>query len=145
MKRTRRRSIGNTPYYKNNTDEKYYNHIVHQFMELLVTVKLYHWKTKSFPEHKNTDELYSNLNEHIDTFVEVMLGKRSGVRIQQPLFHINAYNYSSIKDLKSYIERMKKELIEMNMFFKQEDSDLLNIRDEILGDLNKFTYLLSFH
>ena len=30
-------------------------------------------------------------------------------------------------------------------YFKNPtNSDLLNIRDEILGDLNKFTYLLSF-
>ena len=51
MKSRKRRSAGHTPYYKDNGDEKYYNHIIHQFMELLVTVKLYHWKTKSFPEH----------------------------------------------------------------------------------------------
>ena len=31
-------------------------------------------------------------------------------------------------------------------YFKNPaNSDLLNIRDEILGDLNKFTYLLTFH
>jgi len=31
-------------------------------------------------------------------------------------------------------------------YFKNSgNSDLLNIRDEILGDLNKFTYLLTLH
>lgn len=145
MRKTRKNSAGNTPYYKTKSNEKYYNYIVHQFMELLMTVKLYHWKTRSFPEHKNTDELYSNLNEHIDSFIEVMLGKRDGARIQQPLFHLNAYNYSSVKDLKRYVTKTKEELLEMNNFFTKEDSDLLNIRDEILGDVNKFTYLLSFH
>ena len=140
--RTRKRSAGNTPYYKNNNN--HYNRIVQQFMELLMTVKLYHWKTKSFPEHKNTDELYSSLNEHIDSFIEVMLGKIDGARIHQPLFNLKAYNYSSVKDLKRYITNTKKELVDMNHLFTKEDSDLLNIRDEILGDVNKFTYLLSF-
>ena len=142
MKRyTRAKRTKMTPYHQNNSNA--HNHIVHQFMELLITVKLYHWKTRSFPEHKSTDELYAKLNEHIDKFVEVMLGKKSGTRVEQPLFHINAYNYSSIVDLERYIEKMKKELIQLDRNF--QDTDLLNIRDEILGDLNQFTYLLSFH
>ena len=46
------------------------------------------------------------------------------------------------------IEIFKKYLVNMSSapYFKNpENSDLLNIRDEILGDLNKFTYLLTFH
>ena len=31
------------------------------------------------------------------------------------------------------------------MFFdSKRDSDLLNVRDEILGDINQFLYLLTF-
>jgi len=44
-------------------------------------VKLFHWKTHSFATHKATDELYASLNEHMDTFIEVLLGK-TGSRIQ---------------------------------------------------------------
>ena len=38
-------------------------------------VKLYHWKTRSYAQHQATDELYLKLNKHIDSFVEVLLGK----------------------------------------------------------------------
>ena len=117
--------------------------VVQRFIELLNVIKLYHWKTKSFPEHKNTDELYSSLNEHIDHFVEVMIGITSK-RPQQNIYHINAYNFSSKEELKKYLTKVKKELVQMNFTFKGE-SDLLNIRDEILGDIHKFEYLLSFH
>jgi len=117
--------------------------IIHTFIELLNVIKLYHWKTKSFPQHKNTDELYSSLNEHIDTFVEVMLGIMS-TRPHQSIYHINAYNFSSKEELKKYLSKVKKELIRLDIVFKNEN-DLLNIRDEIMADIHKFEYLLSFH
>ena len=50
------------------------------FLEMLMMVKLFHWKTHSFATHKATDELYESLNEHIDKFIEVLLGK-TGSRI----------------------------------------------------------------
>lgn len=116
---------------------------VHLFIELLNIIKLYHWKTKSFPEHKSTDELYSSLNEKIDTFVEVLLGKM-GSRPQQHIFRINAYNFSSTKELLKYLSKVKKELSKMSTLYKTE-SDLLSIRDDIVADIHKFEYLLSFH
>ena len=79
--------------------------VVQRFIELLNVIKLYHWKTKSFPEHKNTDELYSSLNEHIDHFVEVMIGITSK-RPSQPIYHINAYNFSSTEELKKYLVKL---------------------------------------
>jgi DNA-binding ferritin-like protein len=50
-----------------------------EFFELLLMIKLFHWKTTSHSVHKATDELYTKLNEHIDTFIEILLGK-TGVR-----------------------------------------------------------------
>lgn len=119
------------------------NNTVQLFIELLNVIKLYHWKTKSFPEHKSTDELYSTLNERIDTFIEVLLGKMQ-TRPHQSIFRINAYNFSSTKELLKYLSRIKKELSQMTTLYKSE-SDLLSIRDEILADIHKFEYLLSFH
>ena len=41
------------------------------FLEMLNTVKLYHWKTYSYATHEATDKLYKELNEYIDEFIEV--------------------------------------------------------------------------
>jgi DNA-binding ferritin-like protein len=121
------------------------SHVVHMFIEMLNVVKLYHWKTRSFPEHKSTDELYSQLNEHIDKFVEVLLGKDAS-RIKKWESKMNIIQADNSKQFKDRIYEYREFLIDLNRFFDaKRDSDLLNIRDEILGDINQFLYLMSFH
>ena len=39
------------------------------FLEILMMVKLFHWKTTSYATHKATDELYTKLNENIYSFI----------------------------------------------------------------------------
>lgn len=38
-------------------------------------IKLYHWQTHRFSRHKATDDLVSSLDENIDKFVEIYMGK----------------------------------------------------------------------
>ena len=47
----------------------YKEQIVKTFLQFLITIKLYHWNTSSYSTHKATDDLYSKLNEGIDSFV----------------------------------------------------------------------------
>lgn len=110
------------------------------FMEMLMMVKLFHWKTHSFATHKATDELYDSLNGHIDTFIEVLLGK-TGARINLlDKRSISLVDLNSQASLKARIEQFKRFLERL----PDQGTDLMNIRDEILGDLNKFLYLLTF-
>ena len=124
-----------------------HQHIVTMFLQMLNTVKLYHWKTTSFAQHKATDELYANLNSSIDTFVETMLGK-SGSRVNLTgTTSIPLLDYTELTNFKKEVEMYKDFFINMgnDTFFKTgANTDLLNIRDEILGHLNQFTYLLTF-
>jgi len=118
--------------------------IVVMFLEMLNIVKLYHWKTRSYAQHKATDELYSRLNEHIDTFVEVLLGKDQS-RIQLVEREIKLMDYSDTKDFQNRVLVYRGFLTDMNIYFDtSRDTDLLNVRDEILGDVNQFLYLMSF-
>ena len=124
------------------------NEIVLKFIEILNIVKIYHWKTFSYPQHKATDELYESLNGRVDEFIETLLGKTGGRFNLTSTKHIPFYDYTNVTKFKQCIETFKKYLVNMSNapYFKNpENSDLLNIRDEILGDLNKFTYLLTFH
>ena len=120
--------------------------IVIQFLEMLNTIKLFHWKTSSYATHKATDDLHSKLSGSVDTFVEVMLGKHGG-RVNLTHFKtIELNDYSSVDSFKSEIKKYKDFLKNMNnLFDAKNDSDLLNIRDEMLGELNQFTYLLTFN
>jgi DNA-binding ferritin-like protein len=121
--------------------------IVTMFLQMLNTVKLYHWKTSSYAQHKATDELYGNLNTNIDTFVEVMLGKTGGRVNLTFVKTLPLLDYTNVADFKREIAKYKQFLIDMNKDTTlniTNNSDLLNIRDEILANLNQFTYLLTF-
>ena len=121
------------------------SHLVHVFFEMLNTVKLYHWKTKSFAQHKATDELYEHLNENIDKFVEVLLGKDES-RIKMIEKRIHVVDYSNSGDFKEKIYKYREFLTGLNKHFNEKkDSDLLSIRDDILVDINQFLYLMTFH
>ena len=120
--------------------------LVNLLLKLLIIVKIYHWKTKSYAEHKATDELYSSLNEHIDKFVEVLLGK-NGIRLDMKGKNIDIEDPSTKKEIKKiiyeYIILLENKL---EKYIPLEgNTDLYNIRDEILGDLNQFLYLLTFY
>ena len=117
------------------------------FLEMLMMVKLFHWKTHSYATHKATDDLYSKLNDDIDKFIEVFLGK-TGSRIDlMGHKNISLIDLNSPEQLKSKIESFKSYLVGLtnNKGLKSmTNTDLLNIRDEILGNLNQFLYLLTF-
>ena len=133
---------------KNKLTRKYTpENVILTFIEMLNTIKLYHWKTKSYPTHKATDELYSDLNTNLDTFVETMLGKTGNRFDLTRVKYSQLYDYNTIDGFRKKIDCFKMYLINMtnDTNLKQLlNSDLLNIRDEILGNVNKFLYLLSF-
>ena len=141
-RKTRRMSMTNT-----SSLSAFQKEITVKFLEMLLMVKLFHWKTHSFATHKATDDLYTKLNANIDSFIEVLLGK-SGFRTDLlSNKNIRLVDLSSQESLKREIEGFKGYLVNLNNIkaMKQmTNTDLFNIRDTILGDLNQFLYLLTF-
>ena len=117
------------------------------FFQILLMVKLFHWKTMSYATHKATDDLYSKLNENMDSFIEILLGK-SGSRIDlMSNKNIRLVDLTSSESLKREIDGFKSYLVGLNdnkALKQMTNTDLFNIRDTILGDLNQFLYLLTF-
>jgi len=119
------------------------------FLEILMMVKLFHWKTSSYATHKATDELYTKLNTNIDSFIEILLGK-SGSRIDlmnNSERKFKLIDLSNQEALKKEIEAFKGYLVSLNdnkAMLSMSNTDLFNIRDTILGDMNQFLYLLTF-
>ncbi len=105
--------------------------------------RIFHWQTKSYSEHKAFDAVYSALDEQVDLFVETFMGKYGRV-ITSPEFELELLNYqngvvcSSVTD--SYIGFLTYVLPSL---LQPEDTNLLNIRDEILTILNQLKYLLT--
>jgi hypothetical protein len=117
------------------------------FFEMLLMVKLFHWKTYSYATHKATDDLYTKLNVNMDSFIEVLLGK-TGLRIDlMGTKSIRLIDLSSAESFKKEIEAFKGYLVSLNdnsTMKRMSNTDLYNIRDTILGDLNQLLYLLTF-
>ena len=149
MPKTHRKRGGNGTR-KNKTTSSFsafQKEITVTFLEMLLMVKLFHWKTYSYATHKATDQLYDSLNDNMDKFIEVLLGK-TGSRID--LMNnktISLIDLNSQESLKSKIMSLKNYLVGLDnnkALSTMSNSDLFNIRDEILGDLNQFLYLLTF-
>ena len=141
---TKKRVKGGTRKINYRIKNKDKSHIIRIFLEVLNMVKLYHWKTHSYAQHKATDELYSRLNEHIDKFIEILMGKDES-RIKMLEKRIDLIDPNNTHDFKTRIYEYREFLTDINMFFdNKKDSDLLNVRDEILGDINQFLYLMTF-
>lgn len=115
------------------------------FMEMLMTIKLFHWNTRSYALHKATDELYAKLNEHMDSFVEVMVGKDSD-NVQLVVEKLKLSSDANKNNIKQRIYDFRSVLNEMSFYFDADvDQDLLSIRDDILADINQFLYLMNFN
>ncbi len=145
-----RRKRGETKRNRSNSSSSlttFQKEITVVFLEMLLMVKLFHWKTTSYATHKATDELYTKLNANIDSFIEVLLGK-SGSRIDlMSNKNIRLVDLSSQESLKREVESFKGYLVGLDdnaAMRKMSNSDLYNIRDTILGDMNQFLYLLTF-
>jgi DNA-binding ferritin-like protein len=107
--------------------------------EMGVIVKLYHWRTHSYSEHKATDKLHEALSGQVDSFVEKLLGSK---HTRATLTRVPLRAYNTLPELKRRIEYYKRYLKGMPASL---GTDLLNIRDELLGSLNQFSYLLTLH
>jgi hypothetical protein len=127
--------------------QDFYREITIIFLENLLMVKLFHWKTTSYATHKATDDLYSKLNEHFDSFIEILLGK-TGSRIElTDKKNIALLDFKSQEEFEKHIVKFKEYLFGLNdnkAMLIMVNSDLFNIRDAIVGDLNQLLYLLTF-
>jgi hypothetical protein len=114
--------------------------IVTAMLTIRNQVKLYHWQTKSFARHKATDDLTATLDTLIDSFVESYMGKYGRPTVRGS---ITLHNFSE-SAARSFVAKQTTYLTKvLPKKLKSTDTDLLNIRDEILGELNKVLYLFT--
>lgn len=140
MRKSRRRKES----FGRGLDNSKKSHIVRMFLEMLNVVKIYHWKTYSFAQHKATDELYERLNKNIDTFIEVLLGKDQS-RVQLVERSIQLMDPSEKTSFQNKVLEYRGFLTDMNIYFDPaRDTDILSVRDDILVDINQFLYLMTF-
>jgi hypothetical protein len=101
-----------------------------------------HWTTFGDAKHRAYGSFYESLDDHIDTFTEALMGKYGRPEFQ-PEFAIMFQNIETI-NMQEFLDGITEFLVSMTEVLDSKyDSDLLNIRDEILSETNKLKYLLT--
>lgn len=106
---------------------------------------VYHWQTTSYARHKASDELLGSLTDFIDKFMEIYFGKYGRVAFPEEV-NIKIGNMSDENGMK-FLDEMINYYIEVLPTYldPKNDTDLLNLKDEILASTNQIKYLYSLH
>jgi hypothetical protein len=121
------------------TSQETINKIMKFFFTLQILNKMYHLSTKSFSRHKASDEFDEKFQKNIDKFAEVYIGRYNirpiitGLKFDQDFLSDNGIEVL-FKQSREYIQNFESLIT---------DTDLLNIRDEILADINQTLYLFN--
>ena len=115
--------------------------VIQKLVQLQEQVRVMHWQTTSYEKHMAFGKTYDDLGGLLDGFVEICTGKYGKFESSGT---IQLINIADGKDLTSYLDGYVKILASLtDILDAKVDSDLLNIRDEILGIVNKLRYLLT--
>ena len=122
----------------NNNNEL--SSIINLLLQFRTDIKMFHWQTNSFAYHKISDELLSSIDDLSDQLVEAL----SGVLNTRPKVNSSIM----IRDIEldlflNELDRVSDVLRNATSSFLKF-SEIANIRDEILGEIDKSKYLMTF-
>jgi hypothetical protein len=113
------------------------------FLGIQAQFKVFHWQTQSYSKHKAYDGIYESLGGLVDTFMETYMGKYGRVALEGESDAILLGNIGEV-NIEEFLETICEFLFSFNhKLDSNRDSDLLNIRDEMLGSINQLKYLLT--
>ena len=103
-------------------------------------MRVFHWQTDSFAQHKAFGKIYGALDDLIDSFVESYMGKFGRAR-PTITYHIELKSLTGSSVVDEVLNRFIDYLGSMSG--ENLSTDLLNIRDSILGEVHTLKYLLT--
>lgn len=111
-------------------------------------IKVFHWQTNKYSQHIASDQLYTSLQTLIDQWVEVYQGKYGIIKFKEDSkINIPLRNMDE-SDFKLHLQQFKLFLMNditehLGKEKEMKNTDLYNIRDEMLAITNKTLYLLK--
>lgn len=116
--------------------------IILRMVQIQNQFRFVHWQTKDYAKHKAYGEIYEGLDDLIDEFVEACMGKHG-----RPTFS-NEFSLEfvdmSVFNLQQFVDETVDFLVSLSDDYDSKmDTDLLNLRDEMLGLINKGKYLFT--
>ena len=118
------------------------NSNINLFLGLQAQLRIFHWQTKGYARHNAFGVTYDTLEDLIDTFVEEAMGKYGRFILDD---ETNTIQLANLKELKpeAMLDTIISALNQFSEQFEESDTNLLNLRDEMLGSINKLKYLLT--
>lgn len=107
----------------------------------VVQIHVFHWLTTSYSQHKSLGDLYDGIHDLSDTFMETYMGKY-GRNVGASAASVISYNTSNVNETISAFETF---LIGLSNELDPSDTDLLNIRDEMLALVHSTQYFLTLN
>ena len=113
-----------------------------KLVQIQLQFKFLHWQTFGDAKHKAYGDIYDSMGDNIDRLVESMMGKYGRIQFDSE-FSIMFQDISALS-VQNFMDGITEFLVGMTeQLDPKYDSDLLNIRDEILGDINQTKYRLT--
>lgn len=117
--------------------------IMASFLGIHAQFRVLHWQTQSFSKHSAYGGIYASLNDLIDSFMEKYMGKYGRVALEGEKDAIVLSNIGEL-NIEEFLDTVEQFLLSFNnKLNSQRDSDLLNLRDEMLGEVSQLRYLLT--
>jgi hypothetical protein len=121
--------------------------IVKILLDIQHKIKLYHWSTKIYSRHIASDNLHKRLVDLTDSFIEKYIARYSRDVLKIKNDQINLKTFTD-KEMQVFLEKDVKDFL-INVIPKHihpsKDTDLINIRDEMLAEINQALYLFSLN
>jgi DNA-binding ferritin-like protein len=117
--------------------------IILNLLKLITQLRIFHWQTESYAQHKAFGNAYESLSDLLDRLVEVHQGKYGRIAYTSPagLEISNSEDLNAQDILTEVADYLTTNFNEIHDSVK--DSDCLNIRDEMVAEINKLKYLLT--
>ena len=115
---------------------------VNLFLGIHAQLKVLHWQTKGYARHNAFAQTRDELEELMDSFVEEAMGKYGRFSLDDETKNIELFNLSELKPIEM-VETICQSFIGFTNELDPVDTNLLNIRDEMSGDINQTLYLFS--
>jgi len=116
---------------------------IHFFLHLRDQIKLYHWQTRVYSRHIATDNVLEKLEKSIDSYVEIYIGKYGRPKVNGKNASITLHNLTEAGAIRLVNAAVKYLQGPLTKTLKPADTDLMNVRDEIVADLNQLLYLFT--
>ena len=97
---------------------------------------LLHLQTDSFAKHEALGEYYDEIIDLVDEYAEAFMGKYGQLKTFPEDFHLSEEPVEYLNSIKDFIEQSREHL--------PQDTELMNLVDEIADLVNTTLYKLRF-